>query len=158
LEWRWFELEIASNYKKELIGILIEINRLVTEHLKVQKSISKPPFGAKIFKRIDYENLYETSKKIQSEIYQITRKMHNNKNELNKNQFIYNGIKDYTLLFHNSSEKLTQIALELHLKATKQNKLTIEEYNLLVNEYQKFENIRMQKGNTIQTIAGMLAK
>lgn len=69
-------LETKSDYKKELIGILVEINRLVTEHLKVQKSIFDPPIRAKfsiplISKRTDFESLYECNKKIQTELYQI---------------------------------------------------------------------------------------
>lgn len=84
--------------------------------------------------------------------------MHKNKSELNINPFVYGGIKDYALLFHTSSEKLTRIVFELHLKSKKQNKLSDEEYNQLVNEYQKIENARLQKGNTIQKIAVLLAQ
>jgi hypothetical protein len=84
--------------------------------------------------------------------------MHKHKNKLNIDLFIFGGIKDYALLFHVSSEKLTQIAFELHLKSKKQNKFTYQEYNHLVYEYQKIENTRLQKGNTIQKIAGLLGQ
>lgn len=154
-------METKSNYKQELISILIEINRLVTEHLKVQKSVLNPPIRARIltpFKKNDFENLYETNKKIQTELYQTIRRMHKNKSELNINPFVYGGIKDYALLFHTSSEKLTRIVFELHLKSKKQNKLSDEEYNQLVNEFQKIKNARLQKGNTIQKIAVLLAQ
>jgi hypothetical protein len=156
-----FILETKSSYKEELIGILVEINRLVTEHLKVQKGIFNPPIKARIpfiSRRNDFENLYETNKKIQNELYQIIRKMHNEKSELNVNPFIYGGIKEYALLFHSSSEKLTRIVYELNLKSKKQNKLTDEEYNQLVNEYQIIENSRLGKGSRIQKIATLLAQ
>lgn len=154
-------LETKRSYKEELIAILVEINWLVTEHLKVQKGIFNPPIKARIpflTKRNDYENLYETNKKIQEELYQTIRRMHEDKKELNINPFIYGGIKEYALLFHSSSEKLTRIVFELHLKTKKQNKLTDEEYNHLVNEYQIIENSRMEKGSRIQKIAFMLAQ
>jgi hypothetical protein len=156
-----FILETKSSYKEELIGILVEINRLVTEHLKVQKGIFNPPLKARIpfiSKRNDLESLYETNKKIQNELYQTIRRMHNSKNELNIDPFIYGGIKEYALLFHSSSEKLTRIVYEVYLKAKKQNKLTDEEYNQLVNEYQIIENSRLEKGSRIQKIAFLLAQ
>ncbi|MDP4086877.1 MAG: hypothetical protein Q8934_20125 [Bacillota bacterium] len=154
---------MKTNYKEEMIGILIEINRLLTEHLKIQKSIFNPTLRAKITipfitKKIDFEGLYEANKKIQDELYRTIRRMHNDKKELNVDPFIYGGIKDYGLLFNASSEKLTQIAYELHQKSTKQSKITDEEYDQLINEYQMFENFRMQKGSIIQKIAGMLAQ
>ena len=114
-------LETKSNCKKELIGILVEINRLVTEHLKVQKTIISPPMTAKlpipfIFRRTDFESLYETNKKIQTELDQIISRMKKDKSELNWDPFIYGGIRDYAHLFHTSGEKLTQIAFEFLLK------------------------------------------
>lgn len=156
-------MESKSDSKKELIGILVEINRLVTEHLKVQKGIFDPPMRAKfsipfIPRRTDFESLYESNKKIQTELNQIIDKMKKEKNELNLDPFIYGGIKDYAHLFHTSSEKLTQIAFELNLKVKKQNKLTDEEYNQLVKEHQVYENARLQKGKTIQKIAGLLVQ
>jgi hypothetical protein len=151
-------MESKSNHKTELIGILVEINRLVTEHLKAQKSIFNPPLRTKIFKKIDFRSLYETNKKIQTELYQTIRRMHNDKKDLNRDSFIYGGIKDYALLLHTSSEKLTRIVFELHLKSKKENKLSVEEYNQLVNEFQVIENSRMKKGDTIQKIAGLLAQ
>ncbi|WML43419.1 hypothetical protein [Neobacillus sp. PS3-40] len=151
-------METKSNYKIELIGILVEINRLVTEHLNVQKSIFNPPLRTKIFRKIDFKSFYETNKKIQTELYQKIRRMHNDKKDLNRDPFIYGGIKDYALLFHTSSEKLTRIIFELHLKSKKENKLSDEEYNQLVNEFQVIENSRMKKGDTIQKIAGLLAQ
>ena len=153
-------LEPNITYKEELIRILVEINRLVTEHLKIQKSIFNPPIRGKIsrlFKKADFEGLYETSKKIQTELYQTIRGMHKDKKSLSVDSFIYGGIKEYALLFHTASEKLTRIVYELKLKAKKENKLTDPEYNQLVNDYQKIENSRLQKGNTIQKIAVMLA-
>lgn len=154
---------LKTNDKDEMISILIEINRLLTEHLKAQKSIFNPPIRTKISipfmtKKVDFKGLYETNRKIQGELYQTIRRMQNHKKELNVDPFIYGGVKDYALLFNASSEKLTQISYELYLKSKKQSKLTDEEYNQLVNEYQKFENFRMQKGSTIQKIAGMLAQ
>lgn len=88
---------------------MIEINRLVTEHLKVQTSVFNPP-GRKrfIFKKNDYESLYETNKKIQTELYQVISKMHRLKKELNIDPFIYRGIKDYALLFHASKGNTIQ--------------------------------------------------
>jgi hypothetical protein len=80
------------------------------------------------------------------------------KKELNIDSFIYGGIKEYALLFHTSSDKLSQITLALHLEATKQKKLINEEYNKLVSEYQLLENSRLQKGTTIQKIAILLAE
>ncbi|MBT2727411.1 hypothetical protein J7E63_10740 [Bacillus sp. ISL-75] len=53
--------------------------------------------------------------------------MHKSKKELNMDPFIYGGIKDYALLFHASSEKLTRIIMELSLKVNKQNNLTEED-------------------------------
>ncbi|WML54452.1 hypothetical protein RCG17_07515 [Neobacillus sp. PS3-12] len=154
-------METKSCYKEELISILVEINRLVTEHLKVQKGVFNPPIKAKIpfiSKRNDFGGLYETNQKIQNELYQTIRKMHNNKSELNIDPFIYGGIKEYTLLFHSSSEKLTRIIYELNLKAKKQNKLSAEEYNQLVSEYEIIENSRLEKGSRIQKIATLLAQ
>jgi hypothetical protein len=158
-----YTLETKINYKQELIGVLIEINLLVTQHLNVQKSIFNPPVRARlsipfIQKKINFENLYETNKSIQTEIYQTIKKMQNDKKELNIDPFIYGGIKDYALLFHTSSEKLSRIIFELHLKSKKQNKLSEEEYNQLVTEYQIIENSRMKKGDTIKKIVGMLAQ
>ena len=58
-------VETTSDYKRELINILIEINRLVTEHLKVKKSVLNPEVRKRfISKKNDYESLYETNKKI----------------------------------------------------------------------------------------------
>jgi hypothetical protein len=154
-------LETKRSYKEELIRILVDLNRLVTEHLKVQKSVFNPTIKARIpflSKRNDYENLYETNKKIQEELYQIIRRMHEDKKELNINPFIYGGIKEYALLFHSSSEKLTRIVFELHLKTKKQNKLIDEEYNHLVYEFKIIENSRLEKGSRIQKIAVMLAQ
>lgn len=155
-----FKLETKSCYKEELIRILVEINRLVTEHLKVQKGVFNPPKAKIPFisKRNDFDSLYETNQKIQNELYQTIRKMHNNKSELNIDPFIYGGIKEYALLFHSSSEKLTRIVYELNLKAKKQNKLSDEEYKQLVNEYQIIENSRLEKGSRIQKIATLLAQ
>jgi hypothetical protein len=156
-----FKLETKSCYKEELISILVEINRLVTEHLKVQKGVFNPSIKAKIpfiSKRNDFDSLYETNQKIQNELYQTIRKMHNNKSELNIDPFIYGGIKEYALLFHSSSEKLTRIVCELNLKAKKQNKLSDEEYYQLVSEYQMIENSRLEKGSRIQKIATLLAQ
>jgi hypothetical protein len=156
-------VEPEINYKQELIGVLIEINLLVTQHLNIQKSIFNPPVRAKlsipfIQKKINFENLYEANKGIQTEIYQTIKSMQKDKKELNIDPFIYGGIKDYALLFHTSSEKLSRIIFELHLKSKKQNKLSEDEYNQLVNEYQVIENSRMKKGNTIQKIVGILAQ
>jgi hypothetical protein len=154
-------LETSITYKEELIIILIEINRLVTEHLKIQKSIFNPPINGRIprlFKKANFESLYETSNKIQAELYQLIRGMHNDKEYLKVDPFIYGGIKDYALLFHTASEKLTRIVYELNLKAKKENKLLDSEYNQLVKEYQKIENSRMHKGSTIKKIAYALAQ
>lgn len=59
-------METKSNYKQELISILIEINCLVTEHLKVQKSVLNPPIRARIltpFKKIILKTFMKRTKK-----------------------------------------------------------------------------------------------
>ncbi len=87
-------METKSNYKEVLIGILVEINRLVTEYIKVQKDIFNPPVRVRIpFKRNNYDGLYEKNKNIQTDLYETIRRMHNNKKELSINPFIYGGDK-----------------------------------------------------------------
>ncbi|WP_423799612.1 hypothetical protein [Neobacillus sp. SAB-20_R2A] len=156
-------METKSNFKQESISILVEIRHLVSEHLKVQKSVFdssvRPGIRIPFFsKKIDFKSLYETNKKIQNEVNKIIKRMQNDKKELNINPFIFGGIREYALLFHNSCDKLSQIALALHLDSKKQKKLTNEEYNKLVSEYRLMENSRLQKGTTIQKIAYMLAE
>jgi hypothetical protein len=153
-------MEIKSSQKQELINILVEIRYLVSEHLKVQKSVFDPSLRSRIripffSKKVDFEGLFETNKKIQTNIYAIIKRIQKDKNNLDP--FIYGGIKEYALLFHTSSDKLSQITLALHREATKQKKLVNEEYNKLVSEYQLLENSRLQKGTTIQKIATLLA-
>jgi hypothetical protein len=154
---------IKNNYKQEAISILVEIRHLVSEYLKVQKSLSDSSVKSRIFipffsKKIDFESLYETNKIIQGNIFKIIKRIQKDKKDFNVDPFIYGGIKDYALLFHTSSDKLSQIAIALHLDAKKQKKLTDEEYNKLLSEYQLLENSRLQKGTTIQKIAILLAE
>jgi hypothetical protein len=154
-------LEVNSIRKQELINILVEIRHLVSEHLKVQRSVLDPSLRTRIripfiTKKIDLEGLYETNRKIQANIYAIVKRIQKDKNNLDP--LIYGGIKEYALLFHTSSDKLSQIANALHLNAIKQQKLTDEEYDKLINEYQLLENSRLQKGTTIQKIAILLAE
>jgi hypothetical protein len=156
-------VDIKNNYKQEAISILVEIRDLVSEHLKVQRSVVYPSLRSRIripffSKKMDFESLCKTNKIIQEKIYEIIKRMQKDKKEFNIDPFIYGGIKDYALLFHTSSDKLSQIALALHLDAKKQKKLTDEEYNQLVSEYQLLENSRLQKGTTIQKIAFLLAE
>ena len=156
-------MAITKDYKQEAINILVEIRQLVSEHLEIQKSVFDPSVRSRIrfpffSKKIDLENLYETNKKIQANIYKILKKMQKDNKEFHIDPFIFGGIKDYALLFHTSSDKLSQIAISLHLDAKKQKKLTNEEYNKLVSEYQLLENSRLQKGTTIQKIAILLAE
>jgi DNA-binding transcriptional ArsR family regulator len=156
-------VEIKNSYKQEVISILVEIRHLVSEHIKVQNSIFDPSVRSRVripffSKKIDFESLNENLKKIQADIYKLIKKLQKDKKELNIDPFIYGGIKEYALLFHTSSDKLSQITLALHLEATKQKKLVNEEYNKLVNEYQLLENSRLQKGTTIQKIAILLAE
>lgn len=156
-------MENKSNFKQESINILVEIRHLVSEHLKVQKSVFDPSLRSRfripfLSKKVDFESLYETNKKIQAEIYNIIKRMKTDKKELNIEPFIYGGIKEYALLFHTSCDKLSQLALLLHLDSKNRKKLTNEEYNKLVSEYQLLENSRLQKGTTIQKIAYLLAE
>jgi hypothetical protein len=156
-------MAINKNYKQEAISILVEIRQLVSEHLEIQKSVLDPSLRSRIripffSKKIDIESLYETNKNIQANIYKLLKKMQKDNKEFNIDPFIYGGIKDYALLFHTSSDKLSQIAIALHLDVNKQKKLTDEEYNKLVSEYQLLENSRLQKGTTIQKIAILLAE
>ncbi len=154
-------MEIKSSQKQELINILVEIRHLVSEHLKVQRSVLDPSLRSRIqipfiTKKIDLESLYETNRQIQANIYTIVKRIQKDKNNLD--HLIYGGIKEYALLFHTSSDKLSQITNALHLNAIKQQKLTDEEYDKLINEYQLLENSRLQKGTTIQKIAILLAE
>jgi hypothetical protein len=157
------KVDIKNNYKEEAIGLLVEIRHLVSQHLEVQRSLFDPSVRARIripffSKKIDLEGLYETNKKIQSDIYRVVKKIQKDKQEFNIDPFIYGGIKEYALLFHTSIEKLSEIVLALDSEAKKQKKLTNEEYDKLVREYQLLENSRLQKGTTIRKIATMLAE
>jgi hypothetical protein len=156
-------VSIKNEYKQEAISILVEIRHLVSEHLKVQRSVLDPSLRSRIHipffsKKIDFESFYKTNMIIQANIYKLIKRMQKDKKEFNIDPYIYGGIKDYALLFHTSSDKLSQIALALHLDAKNQKKLVDEEYNQLVNEYQLLENSRLQKGTTIQKIAFILAE
>jgi hypothetical protein len=149
-------------FKKELYGIILMLNQLLTDNINIHEAIFNPPKRAAIpipfiFKKINFEELYKSGNAIQEQIEQCFENLKSIKGtELD--QTLSEGIREYLICFMASVSKLTEIAYELYLKSRSQNKLSLSEYKRLIDEYQENEQQRLERSEMMNKIVSILQR
>ncbi len=138
--------------------LLIQMNALLTKHIEVHDALFNPPLRSRIpipiiMKKIDFKAQYEKAQDISNELEECLKKAVIMNKFGKMNNATYQTIDEYGQSFFASICKLTEVAYELYLKKERLNNLSLNEYNIKVEQYNEFEQIRIISSNKLNRLA-----